>query len=122
MEELLAQLREFDALRDEPNNERADTVHIRMLPSQPPTFPPPESWNGCLPPALRDALTTLGISALYSHQVEAIKRIRAGEDVVLEAPTASGKTLCFNLPLALALLEDPPGTRPDGPSDEGVVE
>jgi hypothetical protein len=33
MEELLAQLREFDALRDEPNNERADTVHIRMLPS-----------------------------------------------------------------------------------------
>jgi DEAD/DEAH box helicase domain-containing protein len=107
MEELLAQLREFDALRDEPNNDRADTVHIRKLPSQPPTFAPSESWTGCLPPALRDALATLGIPALYSHQVEAIKRIRGGEDVVLEAPTASGKTLCFNLPLTLALLEDP---------------
>jgi DEAD/DEAH box helicase domain-containing protein len=106
MDELLASLRTFDALRDVPAEGRADTVLTRVLPSRPPDLAPGDYVNR-LPPSMRKALASQGIEALYSHQAEAIDRIRAGEDVVLEAPTASGKTLCFNIPLALALLNDP---------------
>ncbi|MGQ9734918.1 MAG: DEAD/DEAH box helicase [Candidatus Bipolaricaulia bacterium] len=43
---------------------------------------------------------------LYSHQVEAIERIRSGENVTLTTPTASGKTLAFNLPIFERLYQD----------------
>ncbi len=106
MDELLASLRNFDALRDVATDGRADTVLIRMLPSRPPEFAP-DGYLDRFPPALRRALSRQGIEALYAHQAEAIDSIRAGDDVVLEAPTASGKTLCFNIPLVLALRDDP---------------
>ena len=48
--------------------------------------------------SLKEWLDSEGI-ALYSHQTEAIELIRAGEDVALTTPTASGKTLAFNLPV-----------------------
>jgi len=53
---------------------------------------PPE-----LDPELRLALQRRGIDQLYSHQREAWDAIQAGEDVVVVTPTASGKTLCYNL-------------------------
>lgn len=106
MDELLSKLRAFDALRDMPSDGRSDTVLTRMLPCQPPDLAP-ASYLDRFPPFIRSALACQGIEALYTHQAEAINRIRAGEDVVLEAPTASGKTLCFNIPLILALLDDP---------------
>jgi DEAD/DEAH box helicase domain-containing protein len=106
MNELLASLRKFDALRDVPSDGRGDTVLTSVLPSRPPDLAPGAYLDGFAAP-VRKALATQGIEALYSHQAAAIDRIRAGEDVVLEAPTASGKTLCFNIPLALALLDDP---------------
>ncbi len=106
MDELLASIRMFDALRDVPSDGRTDTVLTRMLPSRPPDLAP-GAYLDRFPPSVRKALATQNIEALYSHQADAIDRIRAGDDVVLEAPTASGKTLCFNIPLALALLDDP---------------
>ncbi len=47
------------------------------------------------------------IAELYSHQAEAVRLIREGRDTVLITPTASGKTLCYNLPVLQAILEKP---------------
>jgi DEAD/DEAH box helicase domain-containing protein len=63
-----------------------------------------------LPPQLRQALAQRGIDALYSHQVQAIAAARAGKHVVIATPTASGKSLCFHLPVLAALAEDPTAT------------
>ena len=56
---------------------------------------------------LKKILAGRGVSRLYSHQAEAFERIRRGENVVLVTPTASGKTLCYNLPVLNQLLDDP---------------
>src|SRR5580700_11719723 len=50
-------------------------------------------------PALRDALIARGIPRLYIHQADAFERSAAGQNVVVVTPTASGKTLCYNLPV-----------------------
>lgn len=48
-----------------------------------------------------------GIASLYSHQAQAIKAAGEGKDLVVVTPTASGKTLCYNLPVLNRLLEKP---------------
>src|SRR3954447_17687199 len=53
------------------------------------------------------ALEKRGITRLYSHQAEAFEQIDAGRHVVIVTPTASGKTLCYNLPVLNLLLRDP---------------
>ncbi len=60
-----------------------------------------------LPVSLREALSSRGIQALYSHQDEAWQHARAGHNVVLATGTASGKTLAYNLPVLAALLAEP---------------
>jgi len=60
-----------------------------------------------LDPRLKAALAGRGIEMLYSHQRSAWDLAVAGEDFVVVTPTASGKTLCYNLPVAQALLDDP---------------
>lgn len=55
-------------------------------------------------PALRDALRARGVEALYSHQREAWESIHAGLHTVIVTPTASGKSLCYNLPVMQAAL------------------
>ncbi len=52
---------------------------------------------------LRDALERRGIERLYSHQREAWDHVLACEHVVVVTPTASGKTLCYNLPVIEAV-------------------
>jgi DEAD/DEAH box helicase domain-containing protein len=47
---------------------------------------------------------------LYSHQAEAINKARAGKNVVIATPTASGKTLAFNVPVLEALSTDAKAT------------
>ncbi len=59
---------------------------------------------------LQDVLIQLGISQLYSHQVSAIEAIRDGKHVVIETGTASGKTLCYTLPVLETFLEEPYAT------------
>ena len=60
-----------------------------------------------LHPALRGALESLGISRLYSHQEKAYRIVRGGKHLLIVTPTASGKTLCYNLPVLQSLLENP---------------
>jgi DEAD/DEAH box helicase domain-containing protein len=63
----------------------------------------PETLN----PALREVLTKRGIAKLYSHQAEAWNQVAAGANPVVVTPTASGKTLCYNLPILNRLLAEP---------------
>jgi DEAD/DEAH box helicase domain-containing protein len=56
---------------------------------------------------LRAALEKRGISRLYVHQADAFDQIAAGRNVVVVTPTASGKTLCYNLPVLDLVLRDP---------------
>ncbi len=60
-----------------------------------------------LPTRLTDILRARGIESLYSHQAKACELARAKENFVVVTPTASGKTLCYNLPILSALVEDP---------------
>jgi len=55
---------------------------------------------------LRTALEKRGIARLYSHQAEAFEHVQAGRNVVVVTPTASGKTLCYNLPVLNALMSE----------------
>ncbi len=70
------------------------------------TAPIPDNLH----PALRDALARRGIAHLYSHQQEAVTRALAGENIAVVTPTASGKTLCYTLPVLHQLLSDPTAT------------
>ncbi|HEV2029738.1 MAG TPA: DEAD/DEAH box helicase [Candidatus Dormibacteraeota bacterium] len=58
-----------------------------------------------LRPELVAALAGRGIERLYSHQAEAYEAVRKGRHLVVVTPTASGKTLCYNLPVLQRLLE-----------------
>jgi len=55
-------------------------------------------------PQLREALAARGLSRLYSHQRQAWDLVAAGQHLVVATPTASGKTLCYNLPVLDAVL------------------
>jgi len=59
------------------------------------------------PAAIKSALSLLSIDRLYDHQAEAADHIRAGRHVVVATPTASGKTLTYNLPVMEQILADP---------------
>ncbi len=63
-----------------------------------------------LPQPLRAALERKGVQQLYSHQTQAIEAARAGRHVIVSTPTASGKSLCFHLPVLEALSRDPSAT------------
>lgn len=56
---------------------------------------------------LRDALAKRGIERLYEHQATAFAAARARRHIVVATPTASGKSLCFHLPVLQTLAEDP---------------
>ncbi len=59
---------------------------------------------------LEARLGTLGVDRLWSHQAEAVDRLRAGRSVVVATGTASGKTLCYQLPIVDAILRGEPST------------
>src|SRR6185437_4838177 len=63
----------------------------------------PEALN----PKLREVLAARGIEKLYTHQALACDKVGAGENAVIVTPTASGKTLCYNLPVLNRLIADP---------------
>ncbi len=105
MEDIITSLREFDALRDTDNHQNKDTVLPGVLSRNPPIFDNYESFEN-INPILLEGLEKMGISRLYEHQSRAISVATKGEDVVLEAPTASGKTLSFLVPLFNSLLDD----------------
>ncbi len=76
----------------------------RLIQEQPATLAAiPEE----LPAGVRTALERRGIASLYTHQAEAVRAALAGRHVVVATPTASGKSLCFHLPVLDALHRDP---------------
>jgi DEAD/DEAH box helicase domain-containing protein len=84
-----------------------DVVRVATVEAQPAAYAPiPDS----LPPPLRLALEDLGIARFYSHQAEALERVRGGQDVLTVTPTASGKSLVYLLPTFEAALRRP-GSR-----------
>lgn len=74
-------------------------------------LPPREARMSPFPartdPRLIQALRARGIASLYSHQALAMEEVLAGDNVVLVTPTASGKTLAYNLPVLNQILSDP---------------
>jgi len=56
---------------------------------------------------LRTALSSRNISRLYSHQAQSYRTVRSGKNLIVVTPTASGKTLCYNLPVLQSILERP---------------
>ncbi|MCK4549494.1 MAG: DEAD/DEAH box helicase, partial [Candidatus Krumholzibacteria bacterium] len=60
-----------------------------------------------LPAILAALLASSGVEHLYTHQVEAVEALRSGTDTVIVTSTASGKTLCYNIPVLESLIEDP---------------
>ncbi|MBP7039433.1 MAG: DEAD/DEAH box helicase [Chloroflexi bacterium] len=65
-----------------------------------------EPFPDNLPERLLHNLKQRGITRLYSHQAQALRKISAGEHVVVSTGTASGKTLCYDIPVIQALLQD----------------
>lgn len=57
-------------------------------------------------PKLREALQKRGINELYTHQRSAFEAIHQGKNIVAVTPTASGKTMCYNLPVLQEITEN----------------
>lgn len=70
--------------------------HVEVLPERPGRFAEPATP---LRSELVEMLQARGIERLYTHQVAAYEHASAGKDVVVVTGTASGKTLCYNLPI-----------------------
>ena len=79
-------------------------VHVAELPGREASYAEP---HPALPAPLATAMRKRRITRLYSHQVEALERVRRGENVVVATATSSGKTLCYNLPVLETILENP---------------
>ena len=77
-------------------------VHLETLPAESIVTAPT-----VLPPELSGILRERGIDELYVHQARALDAHRDGRDVVVATATASGKSLIYNLAVALRSLEDP---------------
>ncbi|MBF8290963.1 MAG: box helicase domain protein, partial [Chloroflexi bacterium] len=90
-------------LLEEPSLASAVVRH-EVLPARDAETAPFPAW---LDERIATGLRSRGIERLYRHQAEAVEAIHAGEDVVVVTPTASGKTLCYTLPVLQALAEDP---------------
>src|SRR5690242_12057667 len=75
-----------------------------LLPARPARYAP---FPAGLDQRLASALAERGVTRLYTHQVEAVERALREQDVVVVTPTASGKTLCYNLPVLSAILRQP---------------
>jgi DEAD/DEAH box helicase domain-containing protein len=98
---LAAVVQELESLTSQPDS---PVRAIRRQPAAEGTF--------CDIPAaveskLRQALERRGIQKLYTHQADAFEQIEAGKNTVIVTPTASGKTLCYNLPVLNLLLREP---------------
>jgi DEAD/DEAH box helicase domain-containing protein len=80
----------------------AMVAHHQEIPGSPAIYAEPETP---LPPPLRAALAAQGVARLYCHQAEALDLIARGRDVVVATPTASGKSLIYNLPVFAEIMK-----------------
>ena len=88
----------------DPSEYAGDITLDHVVPASPANFVPlPDDLH----PELAQALKRRGVDRLYSHQAEAYTAVRGKRHLVVVTPTASGKTLCYNLPVLQRLLENP---------------
>lgn len=92
----------LERFRSNPETAR-NITYWHTEPAKEAVYAPFPAW---LDGRVAQALHKRGISQLYSHQAEALERVHEGEDVVVVTPTASGKTLCYNLPVLNAICRD----------------
>jgi DEAD/DEAH box helicase domain-containing protein len=94
-----------DALGVLTSRYRAEEVltSVKHIPAREAQFRPMPAW---VRSELAAAYRAKGIDQLYSHQAAAAELARAGKDFVVVTPTASGKTLCYNLPVLNSILEN----------------
>ncbi|GJN33021.1 hypothetical protein PR202_gb21578 [Eleusine coracana subsp. coracana] len=78
-------------------------VHVEEIPSREASF---VELPCHLSEAMRQALNSIGISRLYSHQSQAIESSISGKHVVIATSTSSGKSLCYNIPVLESLSGD----------------
>ncbi len=76
----------------------------RELPSRPASY---LDFPADMDERIRLVLGKRSIHKLYTHQRHAIDAVSRGEDVVVVTPTASGKTMCYNLPVLSEILKNP---------------
>src|SRR4051812_453297 len=74
-------------------------VHVERLPAR------PARYGRLSPPRPVGLARRFGVRDLWSHQAEAIDLIRIGRSVAVATGTASGKSLCYQLPVAEAVVE-----------------
>jgi DEAD/DEAH box helicase domain-containing protein len=79
-------------------------THVEALPGRAAAF---GELDAPLDERLREALRRAGIPRFYSHQARATNAARRGENVITVTSTASGKTLCYNVPVLDDLLRNP---------------
>ena len=91
-----------DSLRRDPMF-MENVVRWEEMPARGAQYAP---FPGGLDARLVPVLERRGIHQLYSHQAHAVREVLAGHDVVVVTPTASGKTMCYNLPVLSAILNN----------------
>ena len=98
IDDFVVRLKEFDALRDSDTISRDTVEHIQPYYA--------DEWPVQLDPVVRDILVHTGFHRPYQHQADAIAKSLSGADVVMESPTASGKTLSFTAPMLHSLKQN----------------
>lgn len=96
MEKLLEKIKSYPAYQGQ-------IVHIEEIAAQPPRC---LNLGFSLHPGLGAVLRQKGVEKLYTHQVAAIKQVRDHKNIVVVTPTASGKTMCYNLPVLDTILRN----------------
>ncbi|MCL2812183.1 MAG: DEAD/DEAH box helicase, partial [Clostridia bacterium] len=81
-----------------------NVCHWREIPAKPARY---TDFPADLDARVPGVLAARSVRQLYTHQREAYDQIRAGRNICVVTPTASGKTLCYNLPVLQRILEDP---------------
>lgn len=81
----------------------SNVTHWQVMPARPAKY---DDYPDGFDPALRAVLESRGVKRLYSHQRRALDLAQAGKDFVVVTPTASGKTMCYNLPVLSEILRD----------------
>jgi DEAD/DEAH box helicase domain-containing protein len=98
------QVGDFVAVLRSFQHQFADRIfHHEILPARPPVF---QDYPESIPSILVEALLKRSITKPYSHQASAWDKLSQGKNVVVITPTASGKTLCYNLPVVRSILQD----------------
>jgi DEAD/DEAH box helicase domain-containing protein len=100
----LARVREIVEQFTERDRHGEIITALRHIPAREAQFAPMPEW---VREELARAYSEKGVAQLYSHQALAAEAVHAGRNAVVVTPTASGKTLCYNLPVLNAVLENP---------------